>query len=116
MGRFGSDDRDLGLRRVSRVTKWLVAGSVAAVGIVTAVVADAAPGSSRTSTPAVDNSNAGSGTGGVNPPAPTAAPTTTLPFVDPGNHVNPPDDQGLTPPTDPPVPIHRSHHANSGGS
>jgi hypothetical protein len=114
LGRFGSDDRDLGLRRVSRVTKWLVAASVAAVGVVTAVVADAAPGSSRTSKPTVDSS--GTGSSGVGTPAPTAAPTTTLPFVDSGNNLNPPDDQGLTPPTDPPVRVHRSRHADSGGS
>ena len=51
MARFGSHDRDRGLRRVSSVTKWLVAGSVAAVGVVTGVVAAAAPGSSRSTTP-----------------------------------------------------------------
>jgi hypothetical protein len=115
LGRFGSDERDLGLRRVSRVTKWLVAASVAAMGAVTAVVADAAPGSSGTNPPAADNSGTG------NPPA-TAAPTTTLPLVDPGTRAtpaapDPPGDQNPTPaPTEPPVPVHRSHHVVSGGS
>jgi hypothetical protein len=111
---FGAFDRDSGLRRVSRVTKWLVAGSVAAIGIVTAVVAEAAPGSSRTSTPT--------------PPAPSGAvdpapgTTTTQPaIVDPGTvpatvSPAPPDDRGLVPPIDPPQPTRRRHIASSGGS
>jgi type IV secretory pathway VirB10-like protein len=36
--------RDAGLRRVSRLTRWLVAGSVAATGLVTEVAAHALPG------------------------------------------------------------------------
>jgi hypothetical protein len=114
---FGAFDRDSGLRRVSRVTKWLVAGSVAAVGIVTAVVAEAAPGSSRTTTPTPTP------TGAVEP---APGPTTTQPrIVDPGTDPGtvpgtigpaPPSDRGLTPPTDPPQPTRRRHIANSGGS
>ena len=114
MAGFGAFDRDSGLRRVSRVTKWLVAGSVAAIGIVTAVVAEAAPGSSRTSTPT--------------PPAPSGAvdpapgtTTTQPPIVDPGTIPDtvspaPPSDRGLTPPTDPPLPTRHRHVASSGGS
>ena len=133
MGRFASGDRDLGLRRVSRVTKWLVAGAVAAVGIVTAVVADAAPGNSRTSTPPTPS--VGTGTGTSNSGSGVANPSdqgTVPPTVDPSSGLNPPDDQnvsgdnssgddssgngGLTPPTDPPIRTHRRQHADSGGS
>ena len=74
MAGFGAFDRDSGLRRVSRVTKWLVAGSVAAVGIVTAVVAEAAPGSSRTTTPTPTSPQTPAG---AVDPAP--GPTTTQP-------------------------------------
>ena len=113
MAGFGAFDRDSGLRRVSRVTKWLVAGSVAAVGIVTAVVAEAAPGSSRTTSPTPTSPQ--TPTGAVDP---APGPTTTQPrIVDPGTvSPAPPDDRGLTPPTDPPQPTRRRHIADSGGS
>jgi thiamine biosynthesis lipoprotein ApbE len=39
-------DRDRGLRRVSRLTRWLTAGAAAAVGVLSALVAQAVPGSS----------------------------------------------------------------------
>src|SRR6202035_5328419 len=42
----GAADRDTGLRRVSKMTRWLVAGSIAAAGVLSAVVAQALPGSS----------------------------------------------------------------------
>jgi hypothetical protein len=116
---FGAFDRDSGLRRVSRVTKWLVAGSVAGIGIVTAVVAEAAPGSTRTttpppSTPATSGPVANSPvtnspdttpitSPATPPPSARTTPTTQPPFTDP-------------PFTDPPLPPVRHHHVSSGGS
>jgi hypothetical protein len=118
VARFGSDDRDRGLRRVSSITKWLVAGSVAAVGVVTGVVAAAAPGSSRSTTPS-DTSNPSSGNPNSGSGVTGSTPTTTQPrVVDPGTDITPsaPDDNGFVPPTDPPVRIHRRPVTNSGGS
>jgi len=117
VARFGSDDRDRGLRRVSSVTKWLVAGSVAVVGVVTGVVAAAAPGSSRSTTPS--NSGTSSGTQDSGNAGTGTTPTTSQPrVVDPGTDITPsaPDDNGFVPPTDPPVRIHRRPVTNSGGS
>jgi hypothetical protein len=121
VARFGSNDRDRGLRRVSTVTKWLAAGSVAAVGALTAVVAAAAPGTSRSSTPNDSGASASSGastsSGGNSGTGST--PTTTQPrVVDPGTDLTPsaPDDNGFVPPTDPPIRIHRRPVTNSGGS
>ena len=91
--------------------------SVAAIGIVTAVVAEAAPGSSRTSTPTPTPGQ--TPTGAVDTvPGPT---TTQPPIVDPGTvpatvSPAPPDDRGLVPPTDPPQPTRHRHVASSGGS
>jgi hypothetical protein len=118
VARFGSHDRDRGLRRVSSITKWLVAGSVAAVGVVTGVVAAAAPGSSRSTTPS-NSTNPASGDVGSGNAGTGSTPTTTQPrVVDPGPAITPtaPDDNGFVPPTDPPVRIHRRPVTNSGGS
>ena len=49
--RLGPADRDLELSRVSRLTRWLVAGAVALAGVLTAVVAEALPGHSASSAP-----------------------------------------------------------------
>src|ERR1700730_12332205 len=44
--RHRTSDRDGGLRRVSSLTRWLTAGAVALVGVLSAIVAQAVPGSS----------------------------------------------------------------------
>jgi hypothetical protein len=102
--RAGAAGRDSGLRRVSQITRWLVAGSVAGVGILSAVVAQALPGNSTpTATPS-------SGTPGA-APAPAAAPTTTT--TAPSPSVN--NDVPLQP-APPPVPTPHRSHTRSGGS
>jgi hypothetical protein len=115
---FGAFDRDSGLRRVSRVTKWLVAGSVAGIGIVTAVVAEAAPGSSRTTTPPPTSPiTSGPVTNSPVTDSPATSPDTT-PVTSPAT---PPPSARTTPTTlppitDPPLPPVRHHHVSSGGS
>jgi hypothetical protein len=100
MSRAGAAGRDSGLRRVSRITRWLVAGSVAGAGVLSAVVAQALPGnSSPVATP-------GSGTPSV---APT--PTTTAPAPSPSVNNDPP-----LQPAPPPVPTHHRSATRSGGS
>ena len=47
--RFRPIDRDDGLRRVSRLTRWFAAGAVALIGGLSAVVAQALPGATSTS-------------------------------------------------------------------
>ena len=39
-----SSGRDLGLRRLSRITRWLLGGAVALTGLFSALVAHARPG------------------------------------------------------------------------
>jgi hypothetical protein len=120
---FGANDRDSGLRRVSRVTKWLVAGSVAAIGAVTAVVAQAAPGSSRTPAPAPNGpATSTPATGGPDANSPATTPSTT-PLTSPATpppsvRTTPTTQPPLTDPpfTDPPLPPVRHHHVSSGGS
>jgi hypothetical protein len=102
--RAGAAGRDSGLRRVSRITRWLVAGSVAAVGVLSAVVAQALPGNSGSAaTPSA-------GAPGV-APSPTTSPPATSPAPSPS--VN--NDPSLQP-APPPVPTHHHSVARSGGS
>jgi hypothetical protein len=67
--------RDQGLHRVSRATRWVVAGGIALSGALTAVVAKAAPGhkSSTATTPAApsssDSSTSSSSSTGLQPPS-----------------------------------------------
>lgn len=101
----GAADRDTGLRRVSRMTRWLVAGSVAAAGVLSAVVAQALPGSSgsaATPTP-------GPGTVG-------AAPATPSPAVSPSPTSPPVTSDPTLQPAPPPVPTRHHSVARSGGS
>src|SRR5262249_24725320 len=51
-------NRDTGLRRISRTTRWLAGGAVALMGVVSAVAAYAAPGRSSGAPTAPPTSNA----------------------------------------------------------
>jgi hypothetical protein len=103
---FGATDRDTGLRRVSRLTRWLVAGSVAVAGVLSAVVAQALPGNATGTTPP----SSGPADAGAAPAAgatPPTAPPATSPSVN--------NDPALQP-APPPVPTHHHSVAHSGGS
>jgi hypothetical protein len=105
--RAGAAHRDSGLRRVSRITRWLVACSVAAVGVLSAVVAQALPGNSGSAaTP-----GSGSGAPGIAAP-PTTSPPTTSPAASSPSVSNDPSLQ----PAPAPVPTHHRSVARSGGS
>jgi hypothetical protein len=78
--------RDAGLRRVSRTTAWLSAGAVALVGVFTAYVGHALPGTRSTSpasvvTPTVPTQAPVSATPGGAVAVPTAPPATSPPRV-----------------------------------
>ena len=98
--RFGTHDRDAGLRRVSRLTRWMVAGSVALAGGLSAVVAHALPGSSSTgsstNSTGVTNDSSPSGVN-VTPDVPATG------------------DDGVQP-APPPVRTHHDPVVTSGGS
>src|SRR5947208_16751264 len=71
--------REIGLRRVSALTRWVVVGAVALVGALAGFVAQAKPGRTtadraRSGTPAAPHSAAGSAGGSASPAAPPAAP------------------------------------------
>jgi hypothetical protein len=100
--RLGAADRDSGLRRVSRMTRWLVAGSVTVAGVLSAVVAQALPGNSGS----VATPSPGAGT-----PSPAASPTTTSPTVNSPSVTDPPIQ-----PAPPPVPTQRRAVTRSRGS
>jgi cytoskeletal protein RodZ len=110
--RFGTTDRDVGLQRVSRLTRWLVAGTVGLAGVLSAVVAQALPGNSASSV----TSGATSGATAT-PAAPTPASTTTTqdPGSSSGSGSSSSNDPTLTP-TPPPVPTQHHSVARSGGS
>jgi hypothetical protein len=103
--RVGAADRDSGLRRVSRITRWLVAGSVTAAGVLSAVVAQALPGNSGS----VATPSPGSGT-----PSTAASPTTTpttSPTLSSPSVTDPPIQ-----PAPPPVPTQHRAVTRSRGS
>jgi hypothetical protein len=104
--RFRPTDRDDGLRRVSRMTRWIAAGAVALIGGLSALVAHAIPGAGGTS--------ASPPAGGS--PAPAATPSTT-PETSPVQPTNPPAtiDPNLQQ-APPPVPTHHNSVATSGGT
>jgi hypothetical protein len=106
--RFRPTDRDDGLRRVSRLTRWLAGGALALIGGLSALVAQALPGASGTT--AAPTSSGGSP---VLPTTPSTAPATAPPV------------QSTSPPatSDPnfqpaPAPVITHHHsvATSGGT
>lgn len=80
-------DRDSGLQRVSRLTRWLVAGSVAAVGVISAVVAQALPGSSGGATTGTGSGTTPAAPSPISPPA--TSPTTTSPSVNNDTPIQP---------------------------
>ena len=84
--RQGPVDRSAHLGRVSRLTRWLVAGAVALAGALTAVVALARPGASSsrgasgggtsagTAEPSAGQPSTGGGSGFVSAPPPQPTP------------------------------------------
>ena len=105
--RFRPIDRDDGLRRVSRLTRWFAAGAVALIGGLSAVLAQAIPGASgTTSTPAPP--------GGA--PVPATTPSTS-PATSPVQPTSPPATSDPTlQPAPPPVVTHHHSVATSGGT
>ncbi len=96
--RFGAHDRDAGLNRVSSVTRWLAAAALALVGALSALVAQALPGTSgAAATPPA--------TSGQSPAAAPAASPSTTTTTDPGLQ-----------PAPAPVPTHHRSVAQSGAS
>jgi hypothetical protein len=104
--RVGAADRDSGLRTVSRITRWLVAGSVTAAGVLSAVVAQALPGNSGS----VATPTPGSGT-----PSAAASPTTTTPTTT-ATASSPAVTDPPIQPAPPPVPTQRRAVTRSRGS
>jgi hypothetical protein len=99
--RFRTTDRDVGLRRVSNLTRWVVGGAVALVGLLSAMVSQALPGASGTTTSSQQPATAASPAAAPTSPPPTAAPSSS--------------DTSLQPAPPPVVTQHRSV-ARSGGS
>jgi hypothetical protein len=60
--------RDQGLRRLSRITRWSVAGAVVVTGMVSAMVAHARPGHVKTTT-AAPSPMTSTGSGFLQPPS-----------------------------------------------
>ena len=85
--------RDSGLRRVSRITRWIAAAGVALTGMFAVMVAKAQPGKTAT------NQSPAAGTQGTTTPATTSQ-----------------DTSGLQPPVLPPVASRGSGQVVSGGS
>src|ERR1017187_3309755 len=117
--RFGTRDRDVGLQRVSRLTRWLVAGTVGLVGVLSAVVAQALPGNSGTSAATTGSPSGATASPSASAPAPTpTSPTTTQ---DPGlsggssGSSSSSSDPNL-PPSPPPVSTRHQSVASSGVS
>lgn len=98
-------DRDSGLRRISKTTRWLAGGAVALMGVLSAVAAYAAPGKS-TSSPSQQPTNT---TTTPSTSSTSSTPTTRVPDTSSQNG-------GLQPPTQPPVRTHRSPSVQSGGT
>lgn len=96
--------RDVGLLRISRYNRWLIAAAIGLSGFFSAVVALAKPGATQkskaavASTPAAGSSDSGSGpsadpnapsgdpsaSGGLQPPVQAPAPTPLPPMVSSG--------------------------------
>jgi hypothetical protein len=103
--RFRTTDRDVGLRRVSSLTRWVVGGAVALVGLLSAMVSQALPGASGTTTSSQQPATAASPAA-----APTSPPTTAAPSSSSSS-----SDTSLQP-APPPVVTHQRSVARSGGS
>ena len=103
--RFRPIDRDDGLRRVSRLTRWLAGGAVALLGALSAVVASALPGTSGTASSSQQPTvaTAPSSTPSSSASQPSSPPATSAP------------DPNLQP-APPPVVSRHSSVASSGGS
>jgi hypothetical protein len=95
-------NRDSGLRRISRTTRWLAGGAVALMGALSAVAAYAAPGKS-TSSPSQQP------TSSTTTPSTSSTPATRVP--DTSSQTG-----GLQPPSQPPVRTHHSPSVQSGGT
>jgi hypothetical protein len=92
--------RDAGIRRISRLTGWLVAGSLALTAAVTGVAASAHPGR---------GGHAAKAAQATAPPAQSSSPG--------GASQPPPSDSNLQPPEQAPAPVQQAPPAAvSGGS
>jgi type IV secretory pathway VirB10-like protein len=88
MSKHTTNSRDFALRRLARVNRWLIAGSVALAGVLTEVAASAFPGKTFTSSQA-SSRRAGGGargsSGSLKPPA-QAPQATPEPQASPETH------------------------------
>jgi hypothetical protein len=100
--RSRTTDRDFGLRRVSSLTRWSIGGAAALVGVLSAMVAQALPGASGTTTAPQPAAT----TGSPSAAQPATPPTTAAPSV---------NDTPLQP-APPPVVTHQHSVTRSGGS
>lgn len=111
--------RDDGLARLSRGTRWLTAGAFLSAGFLSVAVAETLPGRSSAASPAkpVQSTqpsqpgalpSSSSPSAGTEDPAVTAPPATAAPLT-----ASP---QTLSPPTAPPQTVHNPPVASSGGS
>jgi len=91
--------RDAGIRRISRLTGWLVAGALALTAAATGVAASAHPGR---------GGHAAKAAQATAPPAQDSSPG--------GASQAPPSDQNLQPPEQAPAPVQAPPAAVSGGS
>ena len=116
--------RDEGLARLSRGTRWLTAGAVLSAGCLSAAVAETLPGRSSAAIPAPGGPSTHADTPATVAPAGTAPPTTAAPASDGDTDT---DDGGsaapaaavpqtLAPPTTPPTTSYNPPVVSSGGS
>lgn len=96
-------DRDRGLRRISRTTRWLAGGAIALMGVASAVAAYAAPGRT-TSTPSTPPAS------GATTPSNPSTPTTQVP------NTSSQSSGGFQTPSQAPARTHRSPSVQSGGT
>jgi hypothetical protein len=102
--------RDAGLRRVSRLTGWIVAGTIALTGALSEVAAQALPGHQKPAAPSSAPRSQPSDSTAPAAPAPAApAPST-------GESDSSPAAPDLQPPVQAPAPSPADSGAVSGGS
>jgi hypothetical protein len=96
-------NRDRGLRRISRTTRWFAGGAVALMGVVSAVAAYAAPGRST-------GTSSTTPTSGATTPSNQSTPTTQAPDTSSQSS------GGFQAPSQAPTRTHHSPSVQSGGT
>jgi hypothetical protein len=107
--------RDAGLRRVSRLTGWIVAGTIALTGALSEVAAQALPGHQKPAAPSSTPRSQPSDSTAPAAPAP-ATPAPAAPAPSTGESDPSPAAPDLQPPAQAPAPSPADNGAVSGGS